>query len=188
MLRMHSFPLPYSVFRSRLPHVRLCPFRARSWAVGYRGEGDGGACGDGVAGPGRRLRGGGARHDGAQHRRRCGLAPQGEVPEVPDHVGLADLLRVHVHLASKHGEDRGHVRPALCDVLGTQEADFQEPAGFIDIKVVAQITVYDLVQVPLVIVCPSLLKKNLIFIRQSCISVAPSTDYFYKQNTKAVNI
>ena len=105
---MHSFPL-YG--------LRPCPcVFSSSDAVRYGCECDGGA--GGVARGGRRR--GGACHSGGQLRRRRRLAPQLQVPEVPDHVGLADLLRVHVCLAPQHPENRGHVGPALSDVLRAQ--------------------------------------------------------------------
>lgn len=129
----------------------------RSGAVRYGGEGDGGA---GCVAGGRRRRRRGARHDGGQQRRRCCLAPQLQVPEVPDHVGLGNLLRLHVLLALQHPGHRRHVRAPFRHVLRAQEPHLQEPARLVHVQVVAQGAVDDLVQLPLVVVCPRLQRKK----------------------------
>ena len=130
-----------------------------SVALWYLGEGDGGA---------RRLlrrQRGRPRHDGGQQRRRRGPAPLLEVSKVPDHVGLADHLRVHVCLAFQHGDHRRHPWPAFRDVLGAEEPNLQKPAGFIDVQVIAQGTVYDLLQIPPVVISPCLQKYRSVLLK-----------------------
>ena len=69
--------------------------------------------------------------------------------KIPDHVVLADRLRVHVRLASQHGHHRRHARPAFRAVLGAEEPDLQKPAGFVNVQVVAKEMYAKCVEMPL---------------------------------------
>lgn len=206
---LHTLPGPLAT-RSQ-PRLLVGEWRS-SVALRYLGEGDGGA---------RRLlrrQRGRPRHDGGQQRRWRGPAPLLQVSKIPDHVGLADRLRAHVCLAFQHGDHRRHPWPPFSDVLSAEEPNLQKPAGFIDVQVIAQGAVYDLLQIPPVVISPCLqsmkvicsemqfeattfmasvqnpiydiylLKENLVIIWQFRISVASSTHNFDKQNAIAVDI